>query len=117
MSCCKRQVLLDRAAHPGDQLRDRAIASSEPARDRTILTEWHEAGREIVGAESRFVEWFAARAPCRDGQIGSRVEAITVDDRRLATVHRADRRLDRRGHRRLAHEYKLGVEHDACRAA
>jgi hypothetical protein len=111
------EVTRELLAEPSHHTAGGREALRERARERALLPDREQAGREIVAAEPRaHLVGGRARHPGHR-QVRPRVHAIAADHDGLAAVHRADRAADLGAQRRLAHQRELTVEHDAGGAA
>ena len=104
---CGGGVLAHRAADGADDARH---GVGQRGRESCVLPGRDDIRLEGVGAQ------LGRDSPLGGRQVGPRVDAVAVDDARLAAVHGRHGRPYVRRQGRLADERELGVEHDAARA-
>ncbi len=116
----ERRVRCERAMLGGERevARDRALDAAhdlgggQRARERGVLAERQQVHCEVFAAEAG--DHILARLHLLpERQVRAREHAVAEQHRRLAAIHRRDRRAHGRGQRRLADEGELRIEHHA----
>ncbi len=120
---CVGQMGLDRCAQSLHECARRHVFFGERTRERAVLADRKQVFVEPIPADARCDgtlrqrsapdELGPVRAACRE--VWPRVDAVTRDHRRLASVHRRDRGTHVLRVCGLAHERELRVDDDPCR--